>query len=113
MSHDIYHFEVREKGRSVLPAGLRGACGFEIGTEVAAWQIGPGKAVIETRQALLEEVWVSNSNEGDVDGVEELRDMRRVESERLLAQTVPSWPEGVEELTTDEDIDAFLSSLVQ
>lgn len=112
MSHDIYHFEMRDKGRSVLPAGLRRACGFEVGTELTAWRVGPGKAIIETRQALLEDLWSSPRDDGG-DGVEELAHMRLNDAERLTARTTPSWPEGVDEPAADEDIDTFLRSLVR
>ena len=49
MTRDVYLFEVKEKGRSVLPAGLRAQCGFEVGMTIVAVALGPRRALIQTR----------------------------------------------------------------
>lgn len=70
-----YEFEVKDKGRAVLPAGLRSVCGFEPGTRLTARPMGPGQALVETRQAVLARIW-SHRPEGRTDGVGALRRWR-------------------------------------
>lgn len=74
-----YEFEVKAKGRVVLPAGLRTVCGFEPGTRVSARPIGRGQAILETTDAVLERIR-SYGPDHETDGVEELRRWRDAEA---------------------------------
>lgn len=74
-----YEFEVKAKGRVVLPAGLRTVCGFEPGTRVTARPIGRGQAILETAEAVLERIR-SYGPDRQTDGVEDLRQWRDAEA---------------------------------
>ena len=52
-----FRFEVKAKGRIVLPAALRELCGFAEGTELIARPLGRGRFVVETQDAVLERIW--------------------------------------------------------
>jgi bifunctional DNA-binding transcriptional regulator/antitoxin component of YhaV-PrlF toxin-antitoxin module len=96
MTAPQFDFEVKAKGRAVLPAGLRTACGFEPGTRLHARPTGPGQAVVETTDAILNRIWSANISV-DTDGVDTVKAWRSEEA----AQTAPSEPEALpgEELT--------------
>ena len=87
MTAPQYDFEVKAKGRAVLPAGLRTACGFEPGTRLHARPTGPGQAVVETTDAILNRIWSANSPDG-TSGVEDLRAWRTAEA-AATTQTEP------------------------
>lgn len=78
-THERYEFEVKAKGRAVLPAGLRARCGFEPGTRLSARPLGRGQALIETADAVLNRIW-SHRPDHETDGVEELRRWRDAEA---------------------------------
>ncbi|MDQ3728779.1 MAG: hypothetical protein M3355_04245 [Actinomycetota bacterium] len=71
-----FEFEVKEKGRAVLPVGLRTACGFEVGTRLVARPIGPGQAIVETTDAVLDRIWSGIPSGTQVDAVAELATAR-------------------------------------
>ena len=110
MTRDVYLFEVKEKGRSVLPAGLRAQCGFEVGMTIVAVALGPGRALIQTRDALLEELWASQPATGG-DGAEDLRKERAAESATLLAKSRLDEPGGLPDDTSQEQLEEFFASL--
>ncbi len=110
MARDVYSFEVKEKGRSVLPAGLRAQCGFEVGVEIVAVALGAGRALLETRDALLEDLWASQPATGG-DGVEDLRKARAAESAALRAKSRSDEPGGLPDDTSDEQLEEFFASL--
>jgi bifunctional DNA-binding transcriptional regulator/antitoxin component of YhaV-PrlF toxin-antitoxin module len=83
-----FSFEVKEKGRVVLPAGLRGACGFEVGSRLVARALGPGQAIVETSDAVMERIWSGAPTES-VDAVGALWEWRAQEAERM-AQVEPA-----------------------
>jgi bifunctional DNA-binding transcriptional regulator/antitoxin component of YhaV-PrlF toxin-antitoxin module len=85
-----YEFEIREKGRAVLPAGLRSACGFGVGTRLIARPLGPGQAIVETAEAVLARIWADAPRE-DVDAVGELLRWRAEEAADR-ADSSPSLP---------------------
>lgn len=104
-----YEFEVKEKGRAVLPAGLRAACGFDVGVRLVARQIGPGQAVIETTDAVAERIW-SGIPEGSTDAVEELALLRSAQLSRHQERAArPSEPEDEE--ASNERSAALLAAL--
>jgi bifunctional DNA-binding transcriptional regulator/antitoxin component of YhaV-PrlF toxin-antitoxin module len=76
-----YDFEVKEKGRAVLPAGLRRDCGFDVGVRVTARPLGPGRALLETADSVIERIW-SGVPGHPTDGVE---DLKRWRSEQAAA----------------------------
>jgi bifunctional DNA-binding transcriptional regulator/antitoxin component of YhaV-PrlF toxin-antitoxin module len=85
-----FSFEVKEKGRVVLPVGLRVACGFEVGSRLVARTLGPGQAIIETADAVMERIWSGVPTE-QTDAVAGLWDWRAKEAERMtLGQPVPA-----------------------
>jgi bifunctional DNA-binding transcriptional regulator/antitoxin component of YhaV-PrlF toxin-antitoxin module len=79
-----YDFEVKEKGRAVLPAGLRSECGFDVGVRVVAYAVGPGRAILETTDAVIERIW-SGAPAHTTDGVEELKRWRAEQASALSA----------------------------
>jgi bifunctional DNA-binding transcriptional regulator/antitoxin component of YhaV-PrlF toxin-antitoxin module len=79
-----YDFEVKEKGRAVLPAGLRSECGFDVGVRVVAYAVGPGRAILETTDAVIERIW-SGVPAHTTDGVEELKRWRAEQASALSA----------------------------
>lgn len=79
-----YDFEVKEKGRAVLPAGLRNECGFGVGVRVIAHALGPGRAILETADAVIERIW-AGVPEHTTDGVEELKRWRAEQASALAA----------------------------
>jgi bifunctional DNA-binding transcriptional regulator/antitoxin component of YhaV-PrlF toxin-antitoxin module len=52
-----FRFEIKEKGRVVLPAGLRDACGLGVGAQLVARPLGAGRFVVETDERVLERIW--------------------------------------------------------
>lgn len=80
-TEERFEFEVKAKGRVVLPAALRDACGFVPGTRVSVRPIGRGQAILETADAALERIW-SYGPGHETDGVEELRRWRDAEAAR-------------------------------
>lgn len=70
-----FRFEVKDKGRVVLPAGLRAACDFSTGTELVARPLGPGRFVVETDAVILERIWAGRP-EMVTDAVDELAKWR-------------------------------------
>jgi bifunctional DNA-binding transcriptional regulator/antitoxin component of YhaV-PrlF toxin-antitoxin module len=52
-----YTLSVKEKGRTVLPAALRTACQFTDATELVATPLGRGKFLVETREAIVDDLW--------------------------------------------------------
>ena len=100
MSTAQYEFEVKAKGRAVIPAGLRSACGFEPGTMLHARPLGPGQAVVETSEAILERIWSANTSpEADTGGVEDLAAWRA--NEVLGSNASPDAEAGSPEPLTD------------
>lgn len=71
----------------MLPVGLRKACGFEPGTRLHARPTGPGQAVVETTDAIMNRIWSGNSPEA-TNGVEELKAWRTAEA----AAPIPTEP---------------------
>ena len=78
-----YSFEIKDKGRVVLPASLRGACGFEVGSRLVARTLGPGQAIVETADAVMDRIWSGVPAE-PVDAVGALWDWRAEEAERMM-----------------------------
>lgn len=68
-----FRLAVKDKGRTVLPAGLRQACGFSPGDALRARPIGPGQFIVETDEAVLTRIWsrLPEPHEAS-DGVDEL-----------------------------------------
>lgn len=87
-----YDFEVKEKGRAVLPVGLRNECGFDVGVRVIAHAVGPGRAILETADAVIDRIW-SGVPGHSTDGVEELKRWR-AEQATALSGAEPE-PDGV------------------
>jgi bifunctional DNA-binding transcriptional regulator/antitoxin component of YhaV-PrlF toxin-antitoxin module len=83
-----FSFEVKEKGRVVLPAGLRRACGFEVGSRLVARSLGPGQAIVETADAVMERIWSGVPAE-PVDAVGALWEWRAEEAERMTQSASP------------------------
>jgi hypothetical protein len=48
---------VKEKGRTVFPAGLQRACGFAAGSELVARPLGDGRFLVESADAVLSRIW--------------------------------------------------------
>lgn len=65
-----------DRGRLVLPAALRRACGLEQGQEVVAVVDDDGRITIDTRGALLERLRVARTQVSEGSAVEELHDWR-------------------------------------
>jgi len=78
-----FHIEVGQKGRALLPAGLRRATGIGVGTELVAQVIGEGEILLATKQAVLRRIQGgAPQHEG---AVEVLEEVRGGESSRLAA----------------------------
>ena len=104
-----FEFEVKEKGRAVLPVGLRTACGFEVGTRLVARPIGPGQAIVETTDAVLDRIWSGiPSGTTQVDAVAELA-TARAEAVALREQRATATAAGDER--SDERSSALLPAL--
>ena len=74
----VFTTEVKQKGRVLLPSGLREVAQFEEGTHLVAKSDKPGVVVLSTRAALLEDLQTgAPSHPVDVD--EALRDFRQNE----------------------------------
>lgn len=104
-----FEFEVKAKGRAVLPIGLRTACGFDVGTRLVARPIGPGQAIIETADAALERIWSGIPGvAASEDAVAELA-AARAEDVALRAQRAGAAPPNDEGV--NERADALLAAL--
>lgn len=82
---EMYHFEVKDKGRVVLPAALRSKWGFDVGSQLVARPLGPGQIVVETTDAVLERIW-SGLPSDDADAVADLRATRDAQAALLEAR---------------------------
>ena len=71
-----FEFEIKDKGRVVLPGGLRDICGFSVGTRLVARPLGKGQAIIETTDAVLERIWAGVPEQHAGSAVEALKQMR-------------------------------------
>jgi bifunctional DNA-binding transcriptional regulator/antitoxin component of YhaV-PrlF toxin-antitoxin module len=88
---ETFRLAVKDKGRTVLPVGLQRACGFSAGMELVAHQIGVGRFVVETHDAVLERIWSGIPTGDSQHAVEELFEWRRssdAERNRRLAEPV-------------------------
>ncbi len=110
MAKDQFTFEIKEKGRAVLPAGLREACGFEVGVELVAVPLGPGQALLQTRAAALELLWAAPVEDQGTDAVGELLRTRAAQVEDFEARLAAPAPAPV---GTDDPraVQAFLADL--
>ena len=63
---------VKAKGRTVLPAGLRDACGFGTGTTLRARPIGAGSFVVESQDAILARLRDGRPRDEVTEGVDDL-----------------------------------------
>lgn len=71
------------KGRVVLPRALRTEAHVDAGDELVASVAGPGQVLLQTREAIREELWSANtagSEHGNA--LEDVRDMREQDRER-------------------------------
>lgn len=109
MATEVYNFEIKEKGRSVWPVGLRAACGFDPGVEVVATPLGKGRALVETHEAVLEELWAGQSSD-DADGVEALQQRRALEARMAVDVANRAEPAGVPAGPASE-VEDFLDGL--
>lgn len=100
-----YELHVKDKGRTVFPVDLRNECGFEAGTTLIARPLGPGRALIETTEAILESLWAGIPEE-PVGAVESLLEARRAEAALEAARAADP---GL----GDEDSDAKAAALLQ
>lgn len=64
------------KGRAVLPAPVRRAAHLAEGDRVIARADGPGRIVLETRDAIRDRVWAAAPTFQGLDAVADVRDMR-------------------------------------
>jgi bifunctional DNA-binding transcriptional regulator/antitoxin component of YhaV-PrlF toxin-antitoxin module len=67
-----FRLSVKEKGRTVLPAGLQRACGFAPGAELVARPLGQGRFLVESTDAVLSRIWERAADGATVEGVADL-----------------------------------------
>ena len=72
-----YRILVKEKGRAVLPAALRQVCAFDVGDELIAVPVGPGRFMVETRQAVLDRIGQGLPDGEGTAGTEDLEAWRQ------------------------------------
>jgi bifunctional DNA-binding transcriptional regulator/antitoxin component of YhaV-PrlF toxin-antitoxin module len=77
-----YELEIKDKGRVVFPSAFRTACGFDVGTHLRARPIGPGQAIVETTDVVLERLWSGAPSEPS-GAVDELWRWRASEASEL------------------------------
>lgn len=74
---------VDPKGRVSLPRALRTEARVDAGDELVASVAGPGQVLLQTREAVRDELWSANtagSERGNA--LEDVRDMREQDRER-------------------------------
>ena len=94
-----YRLTVGDRGRIVLPAAMRRACGIDKGHELIAAVDGDGRISIDTRGALLEKLRTARLRLNDTSGVDDLREWRGTsDAERFHRLEHPTMdPEGADE----------------
>jgi len=71
------------KGRVGLPRALRTEAHFDAGDEIVASVTGPGQVLLQTREAIREELWSANATgSGQGNSLEDVRDMREQDRQR-------------------------------
>ncbi len=78
----VFHFEVKDKGRVVLPAALRAECAIDTGTELVARSVAPGCFIVETMDVVLDRIWAGATDSG----VEAVVDLERWHTEADAAR---------------------------
>ncbi len=89
-STSSFVLSVKAKGRTVLPAGLRDACGFAVGDELRARPISDGTFVVESHDAILARLRSGRAGETPTGGVEEVVRLRREADAARDAQLMAS-----------------------
>jgi bifunctional DNA-binding transcriptional regulator/antitoxin component of YhaV-PrlF toxin-antitoxin module len=71
------------KGRVGLPRALRDEAHFDAGDEVVASVTGPGQVLLQTREAVREQLWSANTAGSDRgNSLEDVRAMREQDRQR-------------------------------
>ena len=73
---NVYRLIVGDRGRIVVPAAIRRACGMRDGDDVIVVVGDDGVLTLQTAEALARKVAAAQAALGDGDGVGELRDWR-------------------------------------
>ncbi|MGI9186356.1 MAG: AbrB/MazE/SpoVT family DNA-binding domain-containing protein [Gaiellales bacterium] len=94
-----YRLTVGDRGRIVLPAAMRRACGIDQGHELIAAVDDAGRISIDTRGALLDKLRNARTQLNDASGVDSLREWRETsDAERFHRLEHPTIdPEGADE----------------
>lgn len=90
-------FRVGERGRSVLPAEVRRAARVEEGDQMVARAEGPGRIVLETRDAIAARVWAAAPTATGLDVTADVRAMRDEDNAISDANFVRRAAEGDDE----------------
>lgn len=69
-------FRLGPKGRVVLPAAVRRSAQIADGAELVAYAAGPGRVVIETRNAIRSRVWDASPTPSGLDVTADVRALR-------------------------------------
>lgn len=70
------------KGRVGLPRALRDEAHFETGREIVASVVGPGQVLLQTPEAVREQLWSANTGSRDGNATEDVRAMRELDTRR-------------------------------
>lgn len=65
-SDSLFQIAVKDKGRVVLPSGLRDAAGFKPGDILVADVVDKGTFIVRTRQALYDRLWDPATHSSDI-----------------------------------------------
>ncbi|MCL2850519.1 MAG: hypothetical protein FWE61_10835 [Micrococcales bacterium] len=80
MTETVATFQLDAKGRTVVPASIRLAAGFQAGEPLVMRVLGPGSVAIESREALRDRVWAAAPGGAPVDTTADVRELRDEDS---------------------------------
>ena len=78
MTAHSYQISLKDRGRIVIPAGLRREAGFSEEVELVATSIAGGGFIVRSRQQILDSLWEKTLSSGVKDVVSEFVSEREI-----------------------------------
>lgn len=101
----VVGFQVKAKGRAVLPIGVRKAANVSEGDRMMAHAEGPGRIVLETVEAIQARVWAAAPVFRGLNTVTDIREMReednKISDANYLRRSREVSPESEETVGTN------------